>query len=153
MDPNRAVEEMETLASIMDRALAPSRLNAVLIGAFAILALVIAAVGILGMLAFSVSQRIREFGIRMALGADRRSVLRNVLAEGLLLVAVALVLGAGGAFVLGRALSALLFRVDPIDTVSFVAAASILSAVALGAALLPAYRATRIHPSSALKAE
>jgi predicted permease len=153
MDPDRAVEDIETMASLLDRAMAPSRLNAVLVGSFAVLALLIAAVGVLGMLAFSVSQRVREFGIRMALGADEGRVLRSVLGEGVLLLTVALVLGTAGALALGRFLSLLLFNVGPLDAVSLVSAASILGAVALGAALVPALRATRILPSEALKAE
>lgn len=153
MDPDRAVEQVQTMAALVDRAMAPSRLNAVLVGSFAALALLIAAVGVLGMLAFSVSQRVREFGIRMALGADQRTVLGSVLGEGAALVSIALVLGAGGALALGRFLSSLLFNVDPLDAVSLVTAASILGAVALAASLLPALRATRIHPSEALKAE
>jgi ABC-type antimicrobial peptide transport system permease subunit len=100
-----------------------------------------------------VSQRVREFGIRMALGADEGRVLRSVLGEGVLLLTVALVLGTAGALALGRFLSLLLFNVGPLDAVSLVSAASILGAVALGAALVPALRATRILPSEALKAE
>jgi predicted permease len=153
MQPERAVEEVQTLASMVARDTAPSRLNAILFGSFAALALLIAAVGVLGTLAFSVSQRVREFGIRMAVGARRGSVLWNVLAEGVLLVAIALVLGVGASLGLGRFLSGLLYQVDTVDAASMAVAGALLGAVALAAALVPALRATRIHPSEALKGE
>lgn len=153
MDPDRAVEEVRTLASLMDGHVAPSRLNAVLVGSFAFLALLIAGVGVLATLTFSVSQRVREFGIRIALGADPQSVLGSVLGEGARMVAGALVIGTGAALLLGRFLSAMLFDVGPMDPVSLVLAASVLAAVALVAAYLPARRATRIHPSEALRSD
>ena len=104
-------------------------------------------------LAFSVSQRVREFGIRIAIGAGRARVLRTVLGEGALLVAIALVVGAAASMALGRVLSGLLYGVSPLDAASMVTAAAILGVVALGAALLPALRATRIHPTEALKGD
>lgn len=153
IQPERAIDRIETMAALRDRNVAPSRLNAILFGSFAVLALLIAAVGVLGTLAFSVSQRVREFGIRMAVGADRGSVLRDVLGEGAILVAVALVIGTGAALLLGRFLSSLLFGVSPVDPLSLAVAAVALGTVALFAALLPAIRATRIQPSEALRAE
>jgi predicted permease len=153
MQPDRAVEEVHTLTSLVEQDLAPARLNAILFGSFAALALLIATLGVFGTLAFSVSQRVREFGIRMAVGADHGSVLRNVLAEGVLLVVVALALGAGAALMLGRFLGGLLFRVGTVDPVSMASAGLVLGGVALTAALLPAIRATHIHPSEALKGE
>lgn len=153
MQPDRAVEEVQTLTSLLQRDVAPSRLNAILFGSFAALALLIAALGVLATLAFSVSQRVREFGIRMAVGADRESVLRNVLGEGVLLVVVALAIGVAASLGLGRFLSGLLYQIDPVDPVSMAAAGAVLAAVAIGAALLPALRATRIHPSEALRGE
>ena len=153
MQPDRAVEEVQTMTAIFDRDMAPSRLNAVLFGSLAALALLIAAVGVLATLAFSVSQRVREFGIRIALGADRRSVLNDVLGEVGLMVGFALSAGALATVVLGRLLSGFLYGVGPVDVPSMVAAATALGAVAMGAALVPAVRATRIHPSAALRAE
>jgi hypothetical protein len=153
MQPDRAVEEVQTLTALLQRDMAPSRLNAMLFGSFAALALLIAALGVLGTLAFSVSQRVREFGIRMAVGADQGSVLRSVLGEGVLLVVVALAIGVVASLGLGRFLSGLLYEVDAVDPASMLTAASVLGAVALGAALLPALRATRIHPSEALRGE
>jgi putative ABC transport system permease protein len=151
--PHRAVEGVRTMASLVDEDVAPSRLNAVLFGSFSVLALAIAALGVLSTVAFSVSQRIREFGIRIALGADRARVLRNVLAEGGALVGVAFVLGVGGSLLLGRFVGGLLFDVQPADPASLVVAAVTLGVVALLASLMPALRATRVHPSEALRAD
>ena len=153
MQPDRAVEEIHTLEALLDRDTAPLRLNAILFGTFALLALLIAGVGVLATLAFSVSQRVREFGIRIALGADQQSLLGSVLGEGMLLVGIALVAGAGATTVLGRFLTRFLYLVDPSDLPSMLAAGAILGAVALGAAFVPALRATRIHPAEALKSE
>jgi predicted permease len=153
IQPQRAVAEVHTMSALLDQDVAPSRLNAFLFGSFAALALVIAGLGVLSTLAFSVSQRVREFGIRIALGADQASVLRNVLGEGVLMVGVALGLGWLGAFALGRFVGGLLFGVEPMDPASLVAAAAALGSVALGAAFVPALRATRVHPAEALKAE
>ena len=153
IDPNRPVDRIQTLDDLREADVAPSRLNATLFGAFAALALLIAAVGVLGVLAFSVSQRVREFGIRMALGADRGSILRGVLFEGVALVVVSLLVGAAASVALGRVLSNLLFSVDPVDPTSMVAAGAILGVVALTAAFIPARRATLIQPVQALKTE
>lgn len=153
MQPNRAVQPPQTLTALLERDRAPARLNAVLLGSFAALALLIAALGVLGTLAFSVSQRSREFSIRMAVGADRGNVLRDVLGEGAILVGAALLLGLMASLFVGRFLSGFLFRVDWVDPVAMGAAAGVLGAVALAAALLPALRATRIHPSDVLRGQ
>lgn len=153
MQPERALGTVRTMSSLWEQDVAPSRLNAVLFGSFSILALVIATLGVFSTLAFSVSQRVREFGIRMALGADRGSVLRSVLAEGALVAAVALLVGSAGALLLGRLVSGLLFGVRPVDPLSLAVSAGTLGAAALLASLLPALRATRIQPTEALSAE
>lgn len=153
LDPSRAVEEAEPLQARMERARAPSRLNAALFGGFAGLALLIAAVGVLATLAFSVSQRIREFGIRIALGARRDDVLHSVLGEGLAMVGGALLAGAAATLLLGRLLSGLLYGVAVWDPVSMLLAASVLGGVAIGSAFLPALRATRTDPAVALRSE
>jgi len=153
LQASRPVDQVRTLASLRDRDVAPSRLNATLFGAFAALALVIAAVGVLGVLAFSVSQRVRELGIRMALGADRGRILRAVLGEGVLLVVGALLLGGVGALFLGRFLAGLLFGVEPVDVPTLLGAGGVLGAVALLAAFLPARRATEVDPMRALRTE
>ncbi len=153
VDPTRPVDQIQTVEDLVAEDVAPARLNAALFGTFALLALVIAAVGVLGVLAFSVSQRTKEFGLRMAIGADREMVLRSVLTEGVKLVGFALLVGAIGAVALSRFLSSFLFGVDPIDPVSFAAAGGVLAFVALIAAFLPALRATRVDPIQALRAE
>jgi predicted permease len=153
MQPDRAVQNIVTMASRLEQDVAPSRLNAILFGSFSVLALVIAGLGVFSTLAFSVSQRVREFGIRMALGAEPRSVLRNVLGEGALIAAIALVIGAGGTLVLGRFMAGLVFGLGRLDAVSLLLAAGALGIVALMASLLPALRAIRIEPTEALKAE
>ncbi len=131
--------------------IAPERLNATLFGAFALLALLIAAVGVLGVLAFSVSQRTGEFGIRLVVGADRSRVLRMVLREGAILVVTALLVGDWGPVPLqlpgGAALGDRACRPD------FVIAGLVLASVAVLAAYLPARRATRVNPVEALRAE
>lgn len=152
-DPTRPVDRIRTMDELVADDVAPTRLNATLFGAFAVLALAIAAVGVLGVLAFSVSQRTREFGLRMAIGADRGSVLRTVLGEGVLLVALALVLGGAAAVLGARALGGLLFGIDPLDPLTFAGAATALALTAFVAAFLPARRATRVDPMQALRSD
>ena len=117
--------------------------NAALFGGFAVLALTIAAIGVGGVLAFSISERTREFGIRMALGADRLRILCGVLSEGLVLAGAGLVIGVTGALLLSRFLEGLLFEVTPLDTLTFAATGVSLALVALAAAWVPARRATQ----------
>jgi putative ABC transport system permease protein len=124
---------------------------ATLLSVFGAIALLLAAIGIYGVLAFGVSERVREFGIRQALGADRASILSLVLGQGLRTAGAGLVLGLGGAFVLGRYLQSLLFGVTAHDVSVFAIATSILLVVALLACYLPARRATRVDPMEALR--
>jgi putative ABC transport system permease protein len=151
-DPKRPVTDIAWLSSLAAERVAPSRLNAALFGGFAALALTIAAIGVGGVLAFSISERTREFGIRMALGADRLRILWGVLSEGLVLAAAGLVIGITGALLLSRFLEGLLFEVTPLDTLTFATTGVSLALVALGAAWVPARRATRVEPSVALRA-
>jgi predicted permease len=153
LDPTRPVDRIRTVEDLMTEDVAPARLNATLYGAFALLALAIAAVGVLGVLAFSVSQRTREFGVRMAIGADPGRLLRTVLGEGARLVLAALVLGGLLAILGARLLSGLLFGVEPLDPASLLAAGFALGSVGLAAAFFPARRATRIDPVEALRAD
>jgi len=153
IDPTRPVDRIQTVEDLVAEDIAPARLNAALFGIFALLALVIAAVGVLGVLAFSVGQRTREFGLRMAIGANRHEVLRSVMFEGMKLVAIALVIGAVGAVGLSSFLAGFLFGIEPVDPLSFAAAGSVLSVVALLSALVPAMRATRVDPIQALRSE
>jgi ABC-type antimicrobial peptide transport system permease subunit len=151
IDPKRPVVDVRTLESAASEKIAPSRLNATLFGGFALLALAIAAVGIGGVLAFSVSQRTREFGVRMALGSGRNRILYGVLGEGLLLASIGVVGGTAVALALSNVLSTLLFGVAALDWVTFVATAVILIGVAAGASWIPAHRATRVDPNVALR--
>jgi predicted permease len=150
--PTTPVENVMTVAQIKDQSLAPRRLNAVLISAFGILALVIAAVGIAGVLAFSVSARTNEIGIRMSLGADRGRVQRMILREGSALLVVGLVLGVSGAFLTTRVIRGLLFGVTPHDPVTLVGVAVTMAAIGLVACWIPALRAARIDPAITMRA-
>lgn len=152
-DPERPVDNVITLDELQREDIAPWRLNATLFSAFAILALLVAGVGVLGVMAFSVTQRTKEFSIRLALGAEEGDVLRMVMGEGARLVLGALVLGGVASMMLSGLLSGLLFEIQPTDPVTFVAVAVVLSGVALLAAFVPARRATRVDPIDALKAE
>jgi putative ABC transport system permease protein len=153
VDPETALSSVHTLTEIRDSALAQPRLTTVLLGLFAVVALVITATGLSGLLAYSVSQRTREIGIRMALGADRRGVLALVLGQGLRSVAVGLGVGVVGALALARLVSGLLFGVEPTDPICFVGSAAVLVTVAAVACLVPAQRATAIEPIRALRTD
>ena len=124
-----------------------------LLGLFGVLALVLAAVGIYGVISYAVSLRTRELGIRMALGAKQRDVLRMVLRQGLKLVASGLLLGFAASLILTRFLTSLLFQVKPIDLVTTLAVAATLAAIGLLANYLPARRASRVDPNQALRCE
>jgi len=129
------------------------RVAMILFSAFALFALVLAAGGVYGMLASSVAERTREIGVRCALGATPGRILRMFVSQGVQLVAIGALLGVLGAFVLTRFLRTLLFEVQPMDPVTLVLVGAMLGAVALAACVIPAVRAIRIHPVSALKSE
>lgn len=152
VDPELPLREVLPLEGLVSRQLAPSRLNASLLGTFAVLALVLSAVGIYGVLTFSLAQRQRELGIRMALGADRRGLLQLVLGEALRLALAGVAAGTVVAVLLGRGLRSLLYGVSPLDGPTFGAVAAGLVLVCLAAALLPARRASRVDPVVALRA-
>jgi putative ABC transport system permease protein len=133
--------------------LAPTRFAMALLLAFAVIALVLAAVGLYGVIAYSVTQRTREIGVRIALGADDRSVVRLVVAAGLKLTTIGLVVGVLGALASTRLLAGLLYGVSPADPASFVAIALLVVAIAFVASYMPARRAVRIDPIAALRAE
>jgi predicted permease len=124
-----------------------------LVGAFAATALILAIVGIYGVVSYSVAQRTREMGIRMALGAQPASLVRLVMSHGGWMAGIGIVAGVGGAVALGRFADKLLYGVRPSDPVTYVYVAVVLAAVAIGATILPARRATRVDPASALRAE
>jgi putative ABC transport system permease protein len=139
----------EVLAEFM----APRRFNALLLGSFAALALVLSALGLYGVISYIVTQRTREIGIRMALGAERRDVVQAVLRQGMTVALVGVVLGVAASLALTKVLAGLLFRVESRDPVVFTVVPLLLLAVAALAILLPARRASRVDPATALRAE
>jgi predicted permease len=149
--PRDPIENIMTIAQIRDQSVAPRRLNAALVSSFGVLAVIIAAVGIAGVLAFSVSARTNEIGIRMSLGADSGRVQRMVLKEGGVLLALGLLLGVAGAFFATRLIRGLLFGVAPHDPVTLLGVAILMATVGVGACWLPALRAARIDPAVALR--
>jgi predicted permease len=151
IDPDQPVDNFRTLAEVRSESLASPKLTATLLGLFGLLALVITAAGIAGVVAFSVNQRTQEFGIRMALGAQRGSVLTMVLRQGLKLVLAGLAIGLAGALVLTRVLTTLLFGIEPTDGLTFVAVSMVLVMVAAIACLVPARRAASVDPMVALR--
>jgi len=153
LDPNRPIDHVETLEELRDETIAPQRLNATLIGLFALLALVIATVGVAGVLAFQVSQRTNELGIRLALGAERQAILRMILGEGAWMAVAGLVVGGLLAIPLSSMLNGLLFGVQPVDLPTIGTSAVLLLGVALVAAWIPARRATAVDPMIALRSE
>jgi putative ABC transport system permease protein len=145
--------EVATLEDLLAREVSTRRFNAMLLSIFAALALVLAATGVYGVLSYSVAQRTHEVGIRMALGAGTRDVLRLFMGQGMRLVLLGLVIGLAGAFALTRLMSSLLFGVSTTDTATFVVVALILTVVGVLACYLPARRATRVDPLVALRYE
>jgi predicted permease len=147
------VTTVTTQAAAVDQTLIRERLLAMLSGFFAIVGLVLAAVGLYGVLSYSVQQRTREIGIRVALGADPTRLLAMVLGQALLLAGAGVAMGLLGAVGLSRAMAGLLFRLSPTDPVTLATVALVLTAVALVASYLPARRATRVDPVVALRSE
>ena len=137
----------------IDRQLAEQRITTRALASFAAIALLLATLGIHGLVAYSVAQRTREIGIRMALGAESRSVLLLVTRRGFSLAAIGIVLGVAGAFVLSRAIRAMLYGTSPTDPIVFAGSAIFLATVVIVASYLPARRATRVDPMVALRVD
>jgi predicted permease len=152
ISPNQPVERAATLEDVRAEVLSPERLNAFVFSAFAGIALLIALVGVAGVLAFSVSARTNEIGIRMSLGADRGRVQRMILKEGGTLLAIGLVLGVAGAYVAGGIIRGLLFGVAPHDPATFIGVAVMMAAIGVVACWIPALRAARIDPAISMRA-
>jgi predicted permease len=153
IDKNQPIYDVKTLEQRVNEAVAVSRSLMVLFTAFALLALVLGAVGIYGIISYSVTQRTHEIGIRMALGAQTGNVLRLIMKNGLALVLTGIVIGIASAFALTRFLATLLFEVTPTDGVTFVFVSLLFFVIAMIASLIPAVRATRVDPLVALRYE
>ena len=153
VDPNQPVENVRTLDDLRSEALAAPRLTATLLGVFAALALLVTLAGIGGVIATSVQQRTKEFGLRMALGARRDSVLMMVVRQGLTLVVIGLAIGIAGALAGGRVLSAYLYQTAPRDPMIYAGVAAVFILAGIVACLIPARRATTVDPLIALRAE
>ena len=151
VDPAIPVQTPRALDDLVETMTAQRRLNTWLFAIFAVVAAVLAAIGIYGVMAYSVTERTREIGVRVALGASRGRILRLVLLEGLALAGLGIVVGLGAALLLGRLLATLLYNVRPSDPATLIAIAGIAVATALAASLVPAVRAVRLPPTVALK--
>jgi len=153
LDPNLPITDVVPLSERVTDSIAQRRFATGLLGAFAGIALLLAVLGLYGVMSYLVAQRTREFGIRLALGAQWRDLLRLVLGQGMRLVAFGLVLGLGGALALSRVVEAQLYQVSPQDPLTFAAVALLLAIAAALACWLPARRATKVDPITALRAE
>ena len=153
IDPHQRVERLRTMDAIVASTTADSRFDAWLFGAFAGLALLLSAIGVCGLLSFSVALRTGEIGTRMALGASRMQVLSMVLGQGVVLTAIGLLAGLAGAFLLTRSLQSLLFGVRSTDPLTFMAVSATMFCTGLLASYIPARRATRVDPMTALRWE
>src|ERR1700738_797954 len=150
VDKDQPVDNIDAMDHIVSVAVARQRFSMLLLGVFAGLALVLAAVGIYGVMSYSVAQRTREIGIRLALGAQRGDVLRMTMGQGLKLVSIGVGIGLIAAFILTRVMASLLFGVNATDPTTFVVIPLVLMSVALLASYIPALRATKVDPMVAL---
>src|SRR6266536_992152 len=153
VDPDLPLAGVRTVDEIVSESLAIDRFSVVLFSSFGVLGLLLAGVGIYGVMNFTVAQRTQEFGVRMALGAQRSRVMRLVLREGTILAVIGALIGLGGAYLVGRAMQSTLYGVEALDVRAFAAVAFILLFAALLACLLPAWRASRVEPIVALRYE
>jgi ABC-type antimicrobial peptide transport system permease subunit len=153
VNPNQPVSDVLTMDDVLDQEVQPRQVQAMLLGGFAALALALACVGIYGVMAYLVTQRNHEIGLRMALGARPGSILRLVLARGALLTLTGAGMGIGAAMIVTRLMRSLLSGVTPMDPLTIAGAAILLTVVALAACYIPARRAMRVDPMEALRHE
>jgi putative ABC transport system permease protein len=153
VDADLPISQVKTMDQILDEDMSGDRLDTVLLGTFAAVALILSAVGIYGVMAFAVAQRTHEIGLRMALGAGPSRVLSLILGEGMILTLIGLILGLVGAFLVGRAMQSQLYGIGAIDPVALGGVAAILILAALLACYVPARRAMRVDPMVALRYE
>ena len=151
--PDIPVTNVLRMDDILAQSISPQRFNMMLLAVFAGLALLLAAVGIYGVLSYSVRRRVREIGIRMALGASQSDILRLVVSDGMKPIFIGVTVGLVAAFALSRLVASLLFGVPPTDPLTFTAVALLLVIVGIAANTLPAYRATRVEPTQTLREE
>ena len=152
MAPNLPGNDFRLVQQLVDKAVSPRRFVVLLLGGFALFALILASLGIYGVISYSVSQRTQEIGIRMALGASAGSLQARIILQTLGLAAAGMTLGAAASWIMARALSGMLFETTASDPVTFVGMLLVLAAVSAVAGYLPARRASRIDPSVALRA-
>jgi putative ABC transport system permease protein len=152
-DPDMPLERVVPLREVLQESVAEPRFRTVLLGAFALMAVTLAAVGLYGLISYSVAQRTREIGIRVALGAQPRQVVLPVVREGLILAVIGIAIGLGGAMAATRLLRDLLFGIDATDPLTFIAVATLLLTVAVLASYIPSRRAARVDPIVALRVE
>ena len=153
MDPNLPVYHVRSMAEVMGDSLERRRLALILLGSFAGLALLLASIGIYGVIAYSVVRRVREIGVRVALGAQPSDVMRLLVGQGLLLLLSGIVLGLVGALALTRSLASFLYGIKATDPVTFACGALLLAGVGLLASYVPARRAMKVDPMIALRYE
>jgi len=153
IDRNQTVDNVASMRQILDRLVARPRFDLALLGSFAVLALVLAVVGIYGVVSYSVTQRTYEIGVRMALGAESRAVLRMVVGQGAMLASAGIALGLAGSYTATGVLRSVLFEIPPRDTATFAAVSLLLLAICLLASYVPARRAAKVDPMVALRYE
>jgi ABC-type antimicrobial peptide transport system permease subunit len=153
VNPSLPANEFKPLERVVDKAVSPRRFIVLLLGGFAGIALILASLGIYGVISYSVSQRTQEIGIRMALGASGRQVRLRVLRQALTLAAIGIFVGAVGAWITGRLLGSLLYGVSAGDPLTFGVMVGLLAMVAMAAAYFPARRASMVDPMTALRGE